>query len=69
MSLWQGGFAGGTPTLPGDPEALRAAWAEYYEWLHEQDWGPSSELTGAEQFQLMVDKLNEFGLPVRNPRS
>jgi hypothetical protein len=57
------GVAGETPTPP------REAWAAYYEWVAEQNWGPDSELSGAEQFQLMVDKLIELGLPVRNPRA
>ena len=75
MSLLGGdGFTGETPVPQGppffgDPEAYESAWVEYYEWLHDQDWGLASDLTGAEQFRLMVDKLNELGLPVRNPGS
>jgi hypothetical protein len=71
------GVAGETPTPPGEtptppggtPTPPREAWAAYYEWVAEQNWGPDSELSGAEQFQLMVDKLIELGLPVRNPRA
>jgi hypothetical protein len=55
--------AGETPTPPWE------AWAEYYEWVAEQNLGPDSEPSGAEQFQLMVDKFIKLGLPVRNPRA
>jgi hypothetical protein len=50
----------------GDWEARGEAWADYFDWAFEQNWGPASGLSGAEQFQLMVDKLLELDLPVRN---
>jgi hypothetical protein len=50
--------------FPGDT-AYAEAWTEYWEWARRQDWGPDSELTGAEQFELMVAKLQELGLPMR----
>jgi hypothetical protein len=49
-----------------DREALMQAWAEYFDWAFDQDWGQDSALFGAEQFQLMADKLQELGLPVRS---
>ncbi len=49
------------------PEALAAAWDEFYAWNAEQTWGPASGLTGAEQYELLVCKLEELGLPTENP--
>ena len=43
------------------------AWTDFYDWADEQPWGPDSGLSGAEQFQSMVDKLLELGLPVQYP--
>ena len=51
----------------GDPEAVMQAWADFYEWADQQPWGPDCGLSGAEQFQSMVDKLLELGLPVQYP--
>ena len=48
-------------------EAYWAAVAEYREWAMQQGWGSNSELSGAEQFQRMVAKLQELGLPLRDP--
>ena len=48
-------------------EAYWAAVAEYREWAMQQAWGSNSELSGAEQFQRMVAKLQELGLPLRDP--
>ena len=58
--------SGGSELL-GDPGSMSAAWTAFNEWAAQQDWGPNSEYTGAEQFQRMVAKLQELGLPVRNP--
>ena len=48
----------------GDPEAWQAAWAAYWDWARDQTWGPNSEYTGAEQYQRLVAKLQELGLPL-----
>jgi hypothetical protein len=71
-----GGGPGGAPTAgeeswpgPGaetDPDN-EAAWAEFFAWFIVQDWGPDADTTGAEQHQMMVDKLEELGLTNRRP--
>jgi hypothetical protein len=71
-----GGGPSGAPTAgdgswPGiDAEAdpyNEAAWAEFFAWFMDQAWGPDAEATGAEQHQMMVDKLEELGLPIADP--
>ncbi len=49
------------------PEELAAAWDEFYAWNAEQTWDPASGLSGAEQYELLVCKLEELGLPIENP--
>ncbi|MFH1418476.1 MAG: hypothetical protein ABII12_09370, partial [Planctomycetota bacterium] len=74
--LGGGGGGGNSPT--GSPEGSaapvplgqvdpEAAWLAFIEWSWEQDWGPDSSVSGAAQFQMMVDKLQELGLPVERP--
>ncbi len=36
---------------------------EFCDWAFAQPWAPDSGLTGAEHFQLILDKLRELGLP------
>lgn len=45
-------------------ENLDAAWLAFYEWSLQQCWGPNCPLTGAEQYQAIVDKKCELGLPI-----
>ena len=59
-----GGETGQEPPFGGDPQALEEAWEACWDWAIEQDWGPNSEYTGAEQYQRLVDKLEELGLPL-----
>ncbi len=61
----------GELTLPGgeaepDPD-IEAAWAEFFAWFILQDWGPEADTSGAEQHQMMVDQLEELGLPIADP--
>ncbi len=56
---------GGGDGLPVSEAELAAAWEAYFDGAAQQDWGPDSERTGSEQFQAMVDKLTELGLPVQ----
>lgn len=67
--LLMGGGSG--PPLSGSSSSAvfdeEAAWAEFYEWSFAQEWGPDSELSGSEQFELMLDKLKELGLPTGRP--
>ncbi|HVP11374.1 MAG TPA: hypothetical protein VMV94_09345 [Phycisphaerae bacterium] len=49
-----------------DPQELMEAWAEYFDWLAGQQWLAGSELSGSERFELMAEKMQELGLPVRN---
>ena len=52
----------------GDEDAdTDEAWAELFEWSLDQQWGPTAEASGSEQFQTLVDKLRELGLPLKNP--
>ncbi len=60
----EGPCAGLSPEEWFSDPACAAAWDEFYEWALDQTWGPGSELTGAEQFQLMLNKLQELGLPL-----
>ncbi|MFH1417762.1 MAG: hypothetical protein ABII12_05675, partial [Planctomycetota bacterium] len=54
-----------TPLLADvDPEA---AWLAFFDWTLEQKRGPDSDVSGAAQFQMMVNKLQELGLPVERP--
>lgn len=39
------------------------AWVEFYEWCFEQEWGTTSELSGSEQFNALVAKQLQLGLP------
>ncbi len=61
------GLQGEGDGLPLSEEEQAAAWEAYFDWAAQQDWGPDSERTGSEQFQAMVDKLAELGLPVEQP--
>lgn len=53
-------------SMPACPTAedLNAAWAAFYAWSLQQCWGPNCPLTGAEQYQAIVDKKCELGLPI-----
>jgi hypothetical protein len=55
--------------LPGGEAETdhEAAWAEFFAWFIVQDWGPEADTSGAEQHQMMVDKLEELGLPIADP--
>ena len=53
---WQQWFAGSGFTGPLDPNYL-AAWTALRQWSMQQDWGSNAETTGAEQFQMLVNKL------------
>jgi hypothetical protein len=55
--------------LPGgEPDTNNeAAWAEFFGWFMDQDWGPEADTTGAEQHQMIVDQLEELGLPIADP--
>lgn len=37
-------------------------WAVFWEWALAQCWGPGCEPSGFEQYQALVDKLDELGL-------
>jgi hypothetical protein len=39
-------------------------WAVFWDWATQQCWGPDCELSGYEQYQALVSKLNELGLPL-----
>lgn len=43
---------------------LDAAWLAFYQWSLQQCWGPNCPLTGAEQYQAIVNKKCELGLPI-----
>ena len=45
-----------------EAEAEVEAWAAFYQWCIEQTWGPSSEYTGLEQVQRLMNKKRELGL-------
>ncbi|MBI5764532.1 MAG: hypothetical protein HZA51_13520 [Planctomycetes bacterium] len=45
-------------------ENLDAAWLAFYEWSLQQCWGSNCPLNGAEQYQAIVDKKCELGLPI-----
>lgn len=49
------------------PEDLNAAWLQFYLWSIQQCWGAGCTLTGAEQYQAIVDKKCELGLQGLNP--
>ena len=64
----EGGRDGGGGGGGGDEDAdTDEAWGEFIEWSLEQEWGPTAETSGAEQFKTMVDKLKELGLPLKSP--
>ncbi|OWY72023.1 hypothetical protein B7486_10270 [cyanobacterium TDX16] len=44
-----------------------AAWEAFYAWAIQQCWGPDCPDSGEVQFQRMVDKMRELGLPVGAP--
>ncbi len=48
-------------------EASNEALVQFYDWSIQQTWGPASGLTGAAQFQAVIEKLEELGLPIENP--
>ncbi|HVP13829.1 MAG TPA: hypothetical protein VMV94_21830 [Phycisphaerae bacterium] len=62
----EGGHRGWFGGEFGSPEELMEAWVEYFDWLAGQQWLAGSELSGSEKFQLMTEKMEELGLPVRN---
>ncbi len=43
------------------------AWAAFFEWSMDQSWGSDADMSGAAQFQMMVNKLDELGLPLADP--
>ena len=43
------------------------AYAEFYDWCLAQQWGPAAPATCSQQFQAMIDKLRELGLPLAAP--
>lgn len=45
-----------------------AAWEAFYDWAIQQCWGPDCPDSGEVQFQRMVDKMREFGLPAMAPQ-
>ncbi len=53
--------------VPVAGEASTEALVRFYEWSIQQTWGPASGLTGAQQFQAVINKLEELGLPIENP--
>ncbi len=53
--------------LPVAGEASTEALVQFYEWSIGQTWGPASGLTGADQFQAVINRLEEVGLPIENP--
>jgi hypothetical protein len=61
--LDSGPCVGLSPDPCYDDPTCAAAWEEFYDWSLAQTWEPNSPLTGAEQFQVMLDKLAEIGLP------
>lgn len=44
-----------------------AAWEAFYDWAIAQCWGPNCETGMDEQFQAMIAKLQELGLPAQMP--
>ena len=61
-----GGDQGGGDEGLSETET-EAAWASFFDWSMQQTWSPAAETSGAEQFQMMVDKLRELGLPMQHP--
>jgi len=52
----------------GDSEwSEEAAWESFYEWSITQCWGLDCEAGMDEQFEAMIDKLRELGLPEERP--
>lgn len=52
----------------GDSEwSEEAAWESFYEWSITQCWGLECEAGMDEQFEAMIDKLRELGLPEERP--
>ncbi len=69
-ALMGGGSPLGSPfsgptlgSVGGDPDA----WAAFFEWSMDQSWGAEADISGAAQFQMMVNKLDELGLPLSHP--
>ncbi len=56
----------GDPT-PGPVGGVPDAWAAFFDWSMDQSWGPDAEISGAAQFQMMINKLDELGLPMADP--
>jgi len=52
---------GGGPPDPGEWDADH--WIVFYDWALQQCWGPDCENSMFEQFEAMIDKLRELGLP------
>ncbi len=65
-----GGGGEGAPSGDGDQAGgadTDAAWAAFFEWSMDQSWGPDADISGAAQFQMMINKLDELGLPLADP--
>lgn len=41
-------------------------WGVFWGWSVSQCWGPDCELSGFEQYQALIDRLNELGLPLED---
>ncbi|HWL92752.1 MAG TPA: hypothetical protein VNT79_04390, partial [Phycisphaerae bacterium] len=50
------------PNLEELSEEEQEAWSEFYLWCIEQEWGPDSEHSGAEQAARLVEKQQSLGL-------
>ncbi|MBN2560798.1 MAG: right-handed parallel beta-helix repeat-containing protein [Phycisphaerae bacterium] len=61
--------ANGVPDECENAEDVRqdVARAAFYEWYDRQAWGPKGKHDSRQQFQMVVDKLRELGLPLRHP--
>ncbi|HWL92460.1 MAG TPA: hypothetical protein VNT79_02910, partial [Phycisphaerae bacterium] len=50
------------PNLEELSEEEQEAWSEFYLWCIDQEWGPDSEYSGAEQLERLTEKISELGL-------
>ena len=67
----QGG-GGSSPTPTATTSTLsesetEQAYADFYIWCLAQQWGTNAPRTCSQQFQAMVDKMRELGLPLAAP--
>ncbi len=61
-------MGGGSFPLPGPfPLPPPGAYLAFIDWSITQTWGPTAGTTGAEQHQMVIDKLEELALPLENP--